>query len=170
VVDASFASLEESPPHRFSDWPNPQVPQVAAGVYTIWQNDRLIYVGMSGRSLTSEHITTHRAEGARGKGLFSRLSSHASGRRSGDQFCFYVADRLVLPHLTAEQIAEIGAGRLAFDGLVRRYIHEELSYRFVEAPDGQTARAWEAAIRVGGLKAGAPLLNPLQRSGPAAAT
>jgi len=35
--------------HRFSDWPNADVPTVAAGVYVVWDGDRLIYYGMSGR-------------------------------------------------------------------------------------------------------------------------
>lgn len=165
------ARLDSGPLFRFADWPNPEVPQVAAGVYTIWQADRLIYVGMSGRSLTTEHIATHRLEKSKKKrGLSTRLNSHARGRRSGDQFCVYVADRLVLSQLTPEQIVEIGAGRLALDALVCQFIHEALSYRFAEAPDGQTARAWEAAIRAGALQAGPPLLNPLARRGPAGAT
>src|SRR4029434_11137740 len=67
---------------------------------------RFMYVGMSGRSITAE--TT--ARGTR-MGLYIRLhirlQSHASGRRSGDQFCVYVADRLALPHLSPENIADI---------------------------------------------------------------
>jgi hypothetical protein len=39
-------TLEIGPCHRFSDWPDPSVPKVAAGVYTIWDHDRFIYVGM----------------------------------------------------------------------------------------------------------------------------
>ena len=57
---------------------------------------------MAGRSLTEDQITAHREAAARGKGLYSRLNSHALGWRSGDQFCVYVADRLVLPTLTPE--------------------------------------------------------------------
>lgn len=74
VGDDSFPnSLVEGPVYLSRDWPNPAVPKVAAGVYTIWQGSELIYAG-----------------------LYSRLSSHWAGRRSGDQFCVYVADRLVL--------------------------------------------------------------------------
>ena len=39
--------LETGPSHLFTDWPNPSVPKVTAGVYTIWRHDRLVYVGMS---------------------------------------------------------------------------------------------------------------------------
>lgn len=49
-------ALEAGPCQRFSDWPNQSVPKVAAGVYTVWEDGRLIYVGMSGRALTSEDI------------------------------------------------------------------------------------------------------------------
>jgi hypothetical protein len=45
------------------------------------------------------------------QGIYTRLLSHASGRRSGDQFCVYVADRLVLPTLSPENIAAIASGR-----------------------------------------------------------
>ena len=155
--------------HRFADWPNDAVPQVAAGVYTIWRGDALLYVGMAGRSLTSDDVARHRSESARGKGLFSRLNSHASGRRSGDQFCVYVADRLVLPTLAPDQIEAIGRGELALDGLTRTYIREQLTYRFAEASGGAEAREWEATIRRGALSAGAPLLNPLARASRGAA-
>jgi hypothetical protein len=34
--------LETGPLHRFGDWPNEQVPKRAAGVYTVWEGDRLL--------------------------------------------------------------------------------------------------------------------------------
>lgn len=117
---------------------------------------------MSGRSLSEDAIRAHRAAQASGKGLFSRLNSHASGRRSGDQFCIYVCDRLVLPNLNTEQIAQIAAGELSLDRLTRQYIHEHLSYRFVETINGAAARELEAAVRRGALVAGQPFLNPLR--------
>ena len=91
---------------------------------------------------------------------YTRLRSHASGRRSGDQFCVYVADRLVLPTLTQADIAAIASGRHQMDAFVRRYIHENLSYRFVMVPDGATAYTVEAAIKSGKWEHGRPLLNP----------
>jgi hypothetical protein len=48
--------LETGPLHRFQDWPNEQVPKRAAGVYTVWEGDRLLYVGMSGRAMTAEDL------------------------------------------------------------------------------------------------------------------
>jgi hypothetical protein len=46
------------------------------------------------------------------------------------------------------------------DAFVRRYIHENLSYRFVVLPDGAAAYAAEAAIKSGAWEHGRPLLNP----------
>jgi hypothetical protein len=45
--------LEAGPVHRFQDWPNEHVPKRAAGVYTVWDSERLLYVGMSGRAMTA---------------------------------------------------------------------------------------------------------------------
>jgi hypothetical protein len=78
-------SLAADPAYPFSEWPNPEVPTFGAGVYTIWHHDgRFIYVGMSGRGMTAD--TAHRNKP---QGIYTRLKSHASGRRSGDQFCIY---------------------------------------------------------------------------------
>ena len=110
---------------------------------------------MSGRGITAD---TNRRNTP--QGIYTRLQSHASGRRSGDQFCVYVADRLVLPILSQEDITAIASGRHQMDAFVRRYIHENLSYRFAMLPDGAAAYAVEAAIKSGGWEQGRPLLNP----------
>ena len=73
---------------------------------------------------------------------------------------FYVADRLVLPTLSQDDIAAIASGRHQMDAFVRRYIHENLSYRFVMLSDGAAAYAVEAAIKNGDWEHGRPLLNP----------
>jgi predicted GIY-YIG superfamily endonuclease len=119
------------------------VPREAVGVYTIWQvTGDFIYVGMSAN-------------------LWERLSAHASGRRSGDQFCVYVCDRFVVPTLTAVQQAAVGRGELSLDRLTRDYVRGQLMYRFVLCPDVPVARALERAVRAGELVAGRPYLNPL---------
>jgi hypothetical protein len=94
-------------------------------------------------------------------GLFTRLRSHADGRRSGDQFCVYVSDRLVLGDLSQAQTAEIATGTVSLDRLIRTFIHDHLTYRFVVLNTGGQARALETLIRSGALQAGPPLLNPL---------
>src|SRR5215475_7225083 len=149
-------ALATGPAYSFAGWPNPSIPAFGAGVYTIWHNDgRFIYVGMSGRGITTE--TTRRNTP---HGIYTRLKSHASGRRSGDQFCVYVADRLVLPTLSQEDIAAIALGRHQMDAFIRRYVHENLCYRFVMLPDGAGAYAVEAAIKSGAWGHGRPVLNP----------
>lgn len=153
-------ALEKGQLHFFSDWSNSVIPKICAGVYTIWKNQDLIYVGMSGRSLNAETIEQHRTANLRARGMFTRLKAHASGRRSGDQFCIYVGDRLVLPTLTSKDVSEIVNGKLSFDKLIRSYIHENLSFRFVETENDTVAFQIENAIKGGILKAGKPFLNP----------
>ena len=124
------AHSKREPPHRFSDWPSLVVPRVAAGVCTIWDHDRFIYVGMAGRGLSAEDIDAP-DEPVKAKGLLSRLHSHATGRRSGDQFCVYVCDRFIVPHLTGEQQSQLADGDLSLDALTRHLIHEHYEYRIV---------------------------------------
>ena len=160
-LEGYVAALESGPAFAFKDWPNAEVPRIAAGVYTIWDGEQFVYVGMAGRGLTAADIVAHRTAGGAGKGLWSRLNSHASGRRSGDQFCVYVCDRLVLPTLTAAKIAQIGAGTLSLDKLTREYIRQHLGFRFVETPDAALAHQLEADLRRGKLNSGKPGLNRL---------
>ena len=133
--------LEHAQLHRFKDWPIRTVPH-GPGVYTIWnQAGQFLYVGIALKG-----------------GLFSRLRSHANGRRGGDQFNVYVADRLVLQLLTPEQIADISAGTLRFDELIRDYNHSHLSFRFCPTTDAENI---EPMIRAGRWPFGRkPLLNP----------
>ena len=148
--------LSSGPAYLFADWPNSAVSTFGAGVYTIWHKDsRFMYVGMSGRGITTETSRRNTPQG-----IYTRLQSHAGGRRSGDQFCVYVADRLVLPALSQDDITAIASGRHQMDAFVRRYIHENLIYRFALLPDGAAAYAVEAAIKSGGWEYGRPLLNP----------
>jgi hypothetical protein len=152
-----LSPLATGPLYWFRDWPNKAVPSFGAGVYTVWHRDgRFIYVGMSGRSITSETVP-----GPSPHGLHTRLHSHFSGRRSGDQFCVYVADRLVLPSLSPADIEDVSAGHHQMDAHVRKYIHENLGYRFVTLPDGNEARKIEKLLKTGAWAPGKPLLNPL---------
>jgi hypothetical protein len=156
----ALAALQTCAPIPFSAWPDPRVPGAAAGVYTVWRGDEFIYVGMAGRGLDEERIRSHAANGAR-KGLADRLNSHASGRRSGDQFCVYVADRLVLPSLSSDEIRGIGSGELLLDSKVRGFVRGHLQFRFVVTRDGREAAELERAIQRGALGDQKPFLNPL---------
>ena len=138
-----FDALENGSALPFHDWPHSQMPAGTAGVYTVWRGAKFVYAGMAS------------------KNLYSRLRSHASGRRSGDQFCVYVCDRFVIPVLTADELRAVGSGTLSLDQLTRDYISRHLSFRFIELPDATMARTMEGRIREGELSAGPPLLNPV---------
>ena len=169
--------LEAGPLHRFQDWPNDQVPKRAAGVYTVWDGEQLLYVGMSGRAMTAEHLEVSPNGRVATKGLWTRLNAHASGRRSGDQFCVYVCDRFVVPALTPSQQEQLAGGGLSLDDLTRMFIRDRLAYRFqrraypghmvqivtlTEPCDGTRAVRLEAEVRQGALSVGRPYLNPLE--------
>ena len=111
--------------YRFADWPNRDVPKGQPGVYLIYHEGRWIYVGMASAN------------------LYGRLNQHARGRRSGDQFCVYVSDRLVMKNLTDEQLDGISEGTYSLDHQIRDFIRTELSYRYVLVPDDPTARTLE---------------------------
>lgn len=144
-----------SPRFRFSDWPNPRVPLVSAGVYAVWEGSELIYCGMSGREFDPARATKRRSYG-----LYTRLASHASGRLSGDQFCVYVANRLILPELQPDILRRFKSGEITLDALTRRYIHSRLEYQFVCVPSSTEAFALEERYRRGEVFGTKPVLNP----------
>jgi hypothetical protein len=141
--------------HHFADWPNAEVPAVAAGVYVVWEGDKLIYCGMSGRQY-EKAVTDSRTK----YGLLTRLASHASGRLSCDQFCVYVANRLVIPSLVPEQLVKFGTGELRLDSLTKTYIYERFEYQFALVPTSKDAYMLEAQCRAGAVFGMKPLLNP----------
>jgi hypothetical protein len=96
----------------------------------------------------------------RGAGPFGRLNSHASGRHSGDQFCVYVCDRLVLP-IVRERIDAVAVGKFSLDDATRQYVRTELGFRMVPVADGREALQVERLVQRGALAAGRPFLNPL---------
>jgi hypothetical protein len=97
--------LASGPLFSFADWPDDLVPRRAAGVYTIWRADDFIYVGMSGRGAQRDDFVAGTGHPAQAKGLWTRLNSHASGRRSGDQFNIYICDRFIIPTDGTEALA-----------------------------------------------------------------
>src|SRR4051794_11925845 len=153
IMDAdTLSALHRGPLHWFADWPTGAVPSAGSIVYTIWNRDgAFIYVGMAGRNGMSS---------AKPKGPFGRLESHASGRRSGNQFCIYVCDRFVLPRVH-NRIAEIAEGKLSLDRLTREFIRAELGFKFMPVEDSAAARALEQTLQRGEWECGRPFLNPL---------
>ncbi len=154
ALNPALQILATGPLFPFATWDRSLVPQ-SPGVYSAWRNGCLIYVGMAGRSYDQK------------AGLRGRLIQHAAGRRSGDQFCIYVCDRLVLPELTREQVLSIAAGTDSLDHLTKAFIHREVAFRFVACPDPDSARALEKEARMAGVPgAGVPMLNPLAGRAP----
>jgi hypothetical protein len=56
LMDADLEQLTTGQLVSFASWPPSNLPAIAAGVYTIWDKSRFIYVGMSGRGLSSETL------------------------------------------------------------------------------------------------------------------
>jgi hypothetical protein len=139
-------------------WPNGGVPRRAAGVYTVWRQENLLYAGMSGRGSKAEDFTVGDGKAV---GLWTRLDSHASGRRSGDKFNLYICDRFVVPMLTPAQQQAIASGQLFLDHLTRDFVRQNLTYRYLVCRDGTEALEVERHVRAGQLPAGRPYLNPL---------
>ena len=160
-IQSPIKDLEYGTLYGFNDWPVREIPDVAAGVYTVWQKSDLIYVGMSGRGATENIILSKSNQGSRCFGLKSRLNAHASGRRSGDQFCIYVCDRFILPCLTQEEIGQIRAGQLSLDKKTKAFVREQLTFRFITTANSKDAIEIEAKIRRGALSVGKPFLNPI---------
>jgi hypothetical protein len=143
-------ALGAGPIYWFSDWPTGNVPRTGSLVYTVWDRDgAFVYAGMSGRSASQS-----------GTGPWGRLNSHASGRRSGDQFCIYVCDRLVIP-LLHNRLDELRLGALSLDQETRAYIRERLGFRRIAVAGPAEAFTIERSIQRGLLPTGKPFLNPL---------
>ena len=80
--------------------------------------------------------------------------------RSDDQFCVYVANRLVIPSLRAEQLALFATGELNLDRLTKAYIRERLEYQFAVVETSGEAYSLERQCRDGLVFGAKPLLNP----------
>ncbi len=145
--------------YSFAEWASTPVPKGPPGVYSIWRGDEILYVGMSWKEPSPT------SAGSSSPGLWGRLNQHASGRRSGDQFCVYICDRFVLSGLDRRSIAGVARGEVSLDLLTRDYVREHLAYRFVTTSTGAEARSLESQVRRAGLGAcGRPLLNPMAAS------
>ena len=90
-----------------------------------------------------------------------RLESHAKGRLSGDQFNVYVANRFVVPSLTAEQQSQMSAGSLTLDILTRQFIHQYFQYQYLIVDHSKEAFTLEKKCQGGEIFGQKPLLNPL---------
>jgi predicted GIY-YIG superfamily endonuclease len=142
-LEQLWYELNQQPVHRFADWPNRDIPKGKLGVYLIYQEGRWIYIGMSFKNLQS------------------RLSQHASGRRSGDQFCVDVGDRLVMSKLSIDQMKGVFFGEYSLDDAIKEFVRSQLSYRYLLVADDPTARALEKHGLEIAKGQGAKLLNSI---------
>ena len=136
-------------PISFSDDPRKHIPKNGSIIYSVWDvNEQFIYIGISGLQKSLEK-----------RNPLSRMISHASGVRSGDQFCVYIHDFFVIPNLIKEKDYKPERGYL--DKLTKTYIHVNLSYRFIgfEGDDSDMfVRRSENQIKSGVLGL-TPILN-----------
>ncbi len=106
-------------PIPFSEDPRRHIPNSGSIIYSVWDKDeKFIYIGISGLQKSLER-----------RNPLSRMISHASGRRSGDQFCIYIHDFYVVPELVEKGQYTPSIGVL--DKLTKDFIQINLSYRFV---------------------------------------
>ena len=97
-------------------------------------------------------------------GLVTRLESHAKGRLSGDQFNVYVANRFVVPSLTAEQQSQMSSGSLTLDILTRQFIHHYFQYQYLIVGQSKEAFAIKRLCQAGYIFNQKPYLNPIELS------
>ena len=80
-------------PISFSDDPRKHIPKNGSIIYSVWDdNEQFIYIGISGLQKSLEK-----------RNPLSRMISHASGVRSGDQFCVYIHDFFIIPNLIKQK-------------------------------------------------------------------
>ena len=103
-------------PVPFSEPRIEEIPVYGSIIYTIWnKKNEFIYVGIAGvRSGVPVKKRNPR----------SRLKAHASGRRSGNQFCVYVQDFYVIPEIIKSK--KYIPTKQLLDKLTKKYIHKNL--------------------------------------------
>ena len=81
IADPTLYTIEHGEVYAFADWriKRPDIPRVAAGGYTIWEDDRLIYSGMAGASLTAEDIARQKTA--------ADIRREEKGQRPSRQYC-----------------------------------------------------------------------------------
>lgn len=172
-MEDHLRTLGAGPLHPFATWKRDAgVPRWAMGVYAIWWHTdhrpaqagpgRFVYVGIAGCKPRAKPEETGPEPGrSKGRGLWSRLQTHASGQRGSDQFAVYVADRIILPMLSREELDAVAAGTFSIDARVKSYVREHLAFRWVAPPDAETTRPIEVMLRRGQWEHGKPFLNPM---------
>jgi len=136
-------------PISFSEDPRKHIPRTGSIIYSVWDKDEnFIYIGISGLQKSLDR-----------RSPLSRMISHASGVRSGDQFNVYIHDFYVIPTLV--QSGDYAPAKGVLDRLTKDYIHKNLSYRFVSFQSDESdaiVRSLEKQIQSGAFGL-TPILN-----------
>ena len=148
-IDVSALFDSSISPISFSEDPRRHIPNKGSIIYSVWDKDeKFIYIGISGLQKSLDR-----------RSPLSRMISHSSGVRSGDQFNVYIHDFYVVPTLVQSGKYEPAKGVL--DKLTKEYIHQNLSYRFVSFQSDDSdkiVRSLEKQIQSGALGL-SPTLN-----------
>lgn len=127
-------------PISFAEDPRQYIPTSGSIIYSVWNKDEeFIYVGISGLQKSLDK-----------RNPLSRMISHSSGMRSGDQFNVYIHDFYVVPELVKSGQYVPLKGFL--DRLTKEYIHKNLSYRFISFQNNDSdliVRSLENRIKSG---------------------
>ena len=136
-------------PISFSEDPRNHIPKTGLIIYSVWdKGENFIYIGISGLQKSLDR-----------RSPLSRMISHASGVRSGDQFNVYIHDFYVIPTLV--QSGDYAPAKGVLDRLTKDYIHKNLSYRFVSFQSDESdaiVRSLEKQIQSGAFGL-TPILN-----------
>ena len=73
----------------------------------------------------------------------------------------YVANRLVIPGLQADDLLQFASGELKLDYLTKAFVHEHLDYQYVLVDSSAEAYEFESKARRAEVFGQQPLLNPL---------
>ena len=139
----AVAQLFAAPLYRYADWPNPKVP-VSPGVFAVWENEELVWVGSADGSLRS------------------RFERHARGQRRGSEFLKAVFSRLMFRRMDLEKAMQTaGETQLLVDLVTSKYVKKNLTYRFLPTQDEAVAEQISQLGRKGYPPYEKPFLNPI---------
>ena len=142
--------------YSFSKRPNQGIPNVAIGIYTIWNGNEFAYVGISGTNVNDEDYQKDIV-----KGLKKRLRAHHSGGIGGDKFCVLVFERYISRDITSNDLQKMARKELFLRELNRNFIRDKLTYRFTILDSKEHLHKYEDFIKQGGIESiGKPYLNP----------
>ena len=154
MTDLTPLFSSEVPLRSFSYSTLDHIPAFGSIVYTVFLDEsEFIYVGIAGVN----------GKALKERNPRSRINSHSSGRRSGDQFCIYIQDFYVIPEIIGKSY-EPKRGQL--DQLTRDFIQTRLTYRYlaVQSEDSdKIVRQLEKELQSNQHGYGVPKLNGVSK-------